>query len=221
MGPSGFDLEQLAVQMGKLVLAFGLCFPMAWDREKSERSLGVRTIPLVAVASCAFVLVAQRGTAGDPQALSRVVQGIIAGVGFLGGGAIVKQGASVRGTATAATVWTTAALGVAVGEGQFGIAVALCLLGFATLRWLKPLKRAAAGRDSVLIHAQDGGDDEDNDDGESDDDDEEDEDDTYDRSSPRSGQRTRASGRGVSGADRLASPLAPKRPGGITTKAGK
>ena len=138
----GFDLERLAEQLGKILLAFALCFPMAWDREQSARSLGVRTFPLVAVASCAFVLVgqSQAGLGGDPQAMSRVMQGIIAGVGFLGGGAIVKQGMTVVGAATAA-------LGVAVADGEFGVAVALGLVGFATLRWLRPLKRlAAAGK---------------------------------------------------------------------------
>ena len=209
MEPGGLDLQQLAVQLGKLFLAFGLCFPMAWDRERSERSLGVRTIPLVAVASCAFVLVAKSGSAGDPQAMSRVMQGIIAGVGFLRGGAIVKQGVSVRGAATAATVWTTAALGVAVGQGELGIAVALGLMGFATLRWLKPLKRAAAGKGGVLILSpDDGGDDLDEDDDEADEDDER-------------PQRTRAPGRGGSEADTLATPRASKRSGGITTRAGR
>ena len=150
---SSFDLERQAVQLGKLLLAYGLCFPMAWDREQADRSLGVRTFPLVAVASCAFVLVAQSGFGAEAQALSRVMQGIIAGVGFLGGGAIVKQGLTVRGAATAAAVWLTAALGVAVAEGELAVAVGLGFIGFATLRWLRPLKRAAR-KDSVVIVEQ-------------------------------------------------------------------
>lgn len=139
----GFDLERQAIQLGKMLVAYALVFPMAWDREQADRSLGMRTFPLVAVASCAFVLVAQSGLHSDAQALSRVLQGIIAGVGFLGGGAIVKQGMTVRGAATAAAVWATAALGVAVAEGEYAIAAGLGLIGFATLRWLRPLKRAA------------------------------------------------------------------------------
>jgi putative Mg2+ transporter-C (MgtC) family protein len=139
----GFDLERQAIQLGKMLVAYALVFPMAWDREQADRSLGMRTFPLVAVASCAFVMVAQSGLDSDAQALSRVLQGIIAGVGFLGGGAIVKQGMTVRGAATAAAVWATAALGVAVAEGEYAIAAGLGLIGFATLRWLRPLKRAA------------------------------------------------------------------------------
>jgi putative Mg2+ transporter-C (MgtC) family protein len=147
----GFDLERQAVQLGKMLVAYALVFPMAWDREQADRSLGMRTFPLIAVASCAFVLIAQSGLESDAQALSRVLQGIIAGVGFLGGGAIVKQGMTVRGAATAAAVWATAALGVAVAEGEYAIAAGLGLIGFATLRWLRPLKRAARkDGDSVL-----------------------------------------------------------------------
>lgn len=142
------DLERFGIQFGQLLLAYAFAFPMAWDREQSNRSLGLRTFPLVAVASCAFVLVGQSesGLDNDPQAMSRVLQGIIAGVGFLGGGAIVKQGMTVRGAATAAAVWLTAALGVAVADHELGIAAGLGFIGFATLRWLGPLKRAAQGR---------------------------------------------------------------------------
>jgi putative Mg2+ transporter-C (MgtC) family protein len=142
------DLDRFAVQLVRLLVAYGLSLPMAWDREQSNRSLGLRTFPLVAVASCAFVLVGQSetGLSGEPQAMSRVLQGIIAGVGFLGGGAIVKQGMTVRGAATAAAVWLTAALGVAVADGELAIAAGLGFIGFATLRWLGPLKRAAVRR---------------------------------------------------------------------------
>ena len=152
------DLELLAVQLGKLLLAFGLAFPMAWDREQSESSLGVRSFPLVAVGCCAFALVGKVGLDGHPDAMSRVMQGIIAGVGFLGGGAIVKQGATVRGAATAAAVWVTAALGVAVAAGAYGIAIALGFIGFATLRWLRPLKQAAV-ESSDEDQREDGGED--------------------------------------------------------------
>lgn len=137
------DVETLVVQMGKMLLAFALCLPMAWDRERSDRSLGLRTFPLVAVASCAFVLVGQGDVRGDPGSLSRVIQGVVAGVGFLGGGAIVKHGVNVHGAATAAAVWATAALGVAAAEGELGIAVAIGILGYATLRWMRPFKEVA------------------------------------------------------------------------------
>jgi putative Mg2+ transporter-C (MgtC) family protein len=65
------------------------------------------------------------------------------GMGFIGGGAILKDGATVRGTATAASVWNTGAIGAAVGFGRYEIALLLSILNFATLRWLLPLKEQA------------------------------------------------------------------------------
>jgi putative Mg2+ transporter-C (MgtC) family protein len=201
LGALGPEVERLAIQLGKMLLAFGLCFPMAWDREHSARSLGVRTFPLVAVGSCAFVLISQSGLENDEQALSRVLQGIIAGIGFLGGGAIVKQGMTVKGAATAAAVWATAALGVAVAIGEFGVAVALGLLGYGTLRWLKPLKRKAAQHEGNIVIVEP------HEDGEAFEEEEE--------TSPQ-----RGSARGTSEADTRGS-SGPERSGSIVKNAGK
>ena len=137
-----FDLEQTVAQLLRMLIAFALALPMGWDREQSDQAMGVRTFPLVAVSACGFVLVAQ-ATLQDEHAISRVIQGVVAGVGFLGGGAIVKQGVNVRGAATAAAVWTTAGVGVATARGELGVAIVLAILGFATLRWFRPLKRVA------------------------------------------------------------------------------
>ncbi len=123
-----------------LLLAFALALPVAWDREQEERSLGLRTFPLVAMASAGYVLIAQSVLAGEPGDMSRIIQGLLTGVGFLGGGAIVKRGMTVHGTATAASIWSTAAVGVAVAVGRFEIAVALTVANFCTLRWLGSLK---------------------------------------------------------------------------------
>jgi putative Mg2+ transporter-C (MgtC) family protein len=110
-----------------LALAYALALPVGWDREKDERSAGIRTFPLVAIASCGFVLV---GIA-------------ILGVGFIGGGAILKYRGKASGTATAASLWSTGALGAAVGYGLYDIAVVLSLTTFLTLRFSHPLKRAS------------------------------------------------------------------------------
>ena len=137
-----------------MAAALLLALPMAWDRESRDQSLGLRTFPLISVAACAFMLVAE-ATFEDEQAVSRVMEGVIAGVGFLGGGAIVKQGPNVRGAATAAAVWATAALGLSVGRGEYGIAIALSIIGFATLRWLHPLRRLARQSDSISERTDD------------------------------------------------------------------
>ena len=144
----GAAVEEAAAQVLAMVAALVLALPMAWDRESRDQSLGLRTFPLISVAACAFTLVAE-ATLQDEHAVSRVMEGVIAGVGFLGGGAIVKQGPNVRGAATAAAVWTTAALGLAVGRGEYGIAIGLAVIGFATLRWLRPLRRIAHASDAV------------------------------------------------------------------------
>lgn len=98
--------------------------------------MGLRTFPLIAVASCGYVLVALGITETDGEAEARAVQGLITGIGFLGGGAILKDGSTVRGTATAASVWSTGAIGAAAGFGLFGVAVLISIINFATLRMM-------------------------------------------------------------------------------------
>jgi putative Mg2+ transporter-C (MgtC) family protein len=72
-----------------------------------------------------------------------VIEGVIAGMGFIGGGAILRLKDSVQGTATAAGLWVTGAIGVACGLGAFDVALVLAVAAFATLRLMRPLKAAA------------------------------------------------------------------------------
>ncbi len=123
-----------------IAIAYVLALPVAWDREKSAQSVGLRTFPLVAVASCGYVLVADKVLQGDVDSHSRILQGLITGIGFIGGGAILKEGANVRGTATAASIWNTGAIGAAVAFSRYEIAIVLSLINFITLRWLTPIK---------------------------------------------------------------------------------
>jgi len=131
-----FDLAFLVTALVKVGLAFLFTLPVAWEREKSTRIMGMRTFPLVAVASCGYVLVAIAvvGEAEDAQA--RIIQGLMSGIGFLGAGAILKEGATVRGTATAASVWMTGALGAATAYSQYEVAIVLSIVTFLTLRLL-------------------------------------------------------------------------------------
>jgi putative Mg2+ transporter-C (MgtC) family protein len=126
--------------LAELIVAFVLAIPIGWDREKESRSMGLRTFPLVAVASCGYMLVGQSVVGDDPDALSRVIYGLMTGIGFIGGGAILKDNGSVRGTATAASIWNTGAVGAAVAFQRYEIAVALALVNFLILRFLEPLK---------------------------------------------------------------------------------
>jgi len=72
---------------------------------------------------------------------SRLLQGLITGIGFVGGGAILKEGATVKGTATAASIWNAGVIGAAVAMGRYEIAILLSLLNLFTLRALLPLKQ--------------------------------------------------------------------------------
>ena len=131
------------IDIGKLLLAYVLALPVGWYREQEAHSIGVRTFPLVAAASCGFVLVAVPLGQTDLAAQSRVIQGLVAGIGFIGGGAILKSDASagnVHGTATAASIWNFGVVGAAVAQNRYFLAVLLAGLNLFALRVLMPLK---------------------------------------------------------------------------------
>ena len=124
-----------------LLSAYALAVPIGWNREHEERSAGLRTFPLVAIASCGFIQAAESLTTDHPEAMARIVEGIITGMGFIGGGAILRQQDSVKGTATAASLWVTGAIGAAVGLGSYDVAIVLSVATVVTLWIMAPLKR--------------------------------------------------------------------------------
>lgn len=136
-GSNPFDIVP---HLAALIAAYLLALPVGWNREKEERSAGLRTFPLVAVASCGFVQAAETLASSDPEAMARIVEGIITGMGFIGGGAILRLKDSVKGTATAASLWATGAMGTAVGLGSYDVAIVLSLITLLTLWVLSPLK---------------------------------------------------------------------------------
>src|SRR6202162_4528278 len=124
--------------MQQIGLAYLLTAVIGWDREKEAHSAGLRTFPIVGMASCGYLLAL--GNQADSAAPSRVLQGLITGIGFVGGGAILKEGATVRGTATAASIWNAGVIGASVAMGHIQIAIILAALNLFTLRALLPLK---------------------------------------------------------------------------------
>ncbi|MBN8942456.1 MAG: MgtC/SapB family protein [Rhizobiales bacterium] len=130
----------LLPHLAALAVAYLLALPIGWDREKEERSAGLRTFPLVAIACCGFIQAAEAKLGSSPDAMSKVIEGLITGIGFIGGGAILKLRNSVKGTATAASLWATGAIGVAVGLGAYDVALVITVFTVVTLRWLTPLK---------------------------------------------------------------------------------
>jgi putative Mg2+ transporter-C (MgtC) family protein len=151
-----WDWDRFFGPLLKLAVSLLLALPIAWERERSTRIMGLRTFSLVAVASCGYVLVAIQvvGFDADPQA--RIIQGLMTGIGFIGGGAILKHGADVRGTATATSIWMTGALGAAVAYSEFEIAVLLSALNYLALRILTPLGERFGGAGGEEPPAGDG-----------------------------------------------------------------
>ena len=125
-----------------VTVAYVLALPVAWDREKEVRSAGLRTFPLVVVASCGYMLVAMSILGRGSESVSRIIQGLITGIGFISGGAILKDRGTVHGTATAASIWNTGAIGAAAAFNRYEIAIVLSVINFATLRLLTPFKES-------------------------------------------------------------------------------
>lgn len=122
-----------------LVIAGVLTLPIAWDREVESRGIGLRTFPLVAVAACGYTLVGI-SVLESTDAEARVLQGIITGIGFIGGGAILKSKGNVVGTATAASIWNTGLIGMAVAFDRYEIAIVMSLINFVLLRYVRKFK---------------------------------------------------------------------------------
>jgi putative Mg2+ transporter-C (MgtC) family protein len=137
----GANSFNLLPHFAALAAAYLLAIPIGWNREQAERSAGLRTFPLVAVATCGFVQASETLVQSNPEAMARIIEGLITGMGFIGGGAILRQADSVKGTATAASLWVTGAIGAAVGLGSYDVAVILALVTVVTLWVMEPLKR--------------------------------------------------------------------------------
>ena len=129
----------------RLAAAAALGAAIGFERELRDREAGMRTHLLVALGSCLFTLVSAYGfheflaeggnvVRADP---SRIAAQIVTGIGFLGAGAIIREGLSVRGLTTAASLWVSAAIGMAAGAGYYEAAVAATAL---TLFALWPLR---------------------------------------------------------------------------------
>jgi putative Mg2+ transporter-C (MgtC) family protein len=140
------DVEQITRLLVRLMLAAVLGGVLGYEREKKGKAAGVRTHMLVAMGAALFVLVPQQGgmQLGD---MSRVIQGVIAGIGFLGAGAIIKSDSeeNVQGLTTAAGVWMTAAIGIACGLGRESTAVLGTLLALGVLALVPRLVERAKG----------------------------------------------------------------------------
>jgi putative Mg2+ transporter-C (MgtC) family protein len=128
-----------------LAIAYALAFLIGWNREQEDRSAGVRTFPLVAIAACGFVQATEELVRDESEAMARIIEGVITGIGFIGGGAILKGAGEVHGTATAAALWATGAIGIAVGVAAYDVALVICLFTVLTFYVVGRLKSRPSG----------------------------------------------------------------------------
>jgi putative Mg2+ transporter-C (MgtC) family protein len=132
----------------RLLVAAGLTGAIGLERELRDRAAGLRTHMLVGIGAALFTIVSAyawgdfrfstaSGVVFDP---TRIAAQIVTGIGFLGAGAIIRQGLSVRGLTTAASLWIVAAIGMAAGAGYYSaalIATGIVLVGLGPFRWLE------------------------------------------------------------------------------------
>jgi putative Mg2+ transporter-C (MgtC) family protein len=150
------DTTFLVRVLVRLVIASALGGLLGFERQHEGKAAGIRTHMLVGLGSALFTLVPlQLGM--DLGNVGRVIQGIAAGIGFLGAGTILKQTESheIKGLTTAAGIWLTAAVGVAVGAGRIGIAalsVALALFILYVLGQLEHWFKVGGGRPANEVH---------------------------------------------------------------------
>ena len=126
---NGSVIDQL-VMIGRLALAAVLSGIIGWQREKAHRPAGFRTHILIGLGAALFTIVSANFAGADP---SRIAAGVVTGIGFLGAGAIMHKSRVVEGLTTAASIWATAAIGIAVGVGFYIIGTVAALIVFLVL----------------------------------------------------------------------------------------
>jgi putative Mg2+ transporter-C (MgtC) family protein len=152
------DLRQLIHVMIKMVFAALLGAAVGYQRERAGKPAGLRTHMLVCLGTAVFVL-ACHGSGMSSDGLSRVIQGIVTGIGFIGAGTILKldDERKIVGLTTSAGIWMTAAIGVAAGLGTLGVAILSTVFTLIVLALITPIEnhidknRAAKGLTSTEI----------------------------------------------------------------------
>jgi putative Mg2+ transporter-C (MgtC) family protein len=143
------DAAQAATICFRLILAAVLAGMIGYERRLKGKPAGMRTHMLVALGSAVFIM-APRLAGFEEAAVSRIIQGLVAGIGFLGAGAIIKdqQGEHVEGLTTAASIWMTAAIGMTAGMGRGATAIISTLLTLAVLVLMQDDDPRFRGRDA-------------------------------------------------------------------------
>lgn len=159
---SNAELGANAIIFLNLAGAMLLGFLVGYERSYHGRAAGMRTYGLVCMASAALVVITGYpdfwfgGRAAFPVNLdpSRTIQGIVTGIGFLGAGIIMKEGFSISGLTTAASLWASSAIGILVGIGFYSAAILLAMLSAACMIWVVKLESWLPSRQAVAIVMQ-------------------------------------------------------------------
>jgi putative Mg2+ transporter-C (MgtC) family protein len=144
---ASFSWPQALEAVVSVVAAYLLALPLAFERlTRSASDVGLRTVPLVSVGACGYLLITrilyEQGLY-DSDGLARTLRAVMTGIGFIGGGAIVKHTHDVHGLATGAAVWSAGAIGASVAHGQYVIALVLGLTNVLVLEIQRRLYRRA------------------------------------------------------------------------------
>jgi putative Mg2+ transporter-C (MgtC) family protein len=127
------DLNLQLELAARLIIAAILGAAIGLERERRDHPAGMRTHLLVAVGSATFTVLSIEAFAAPGADPARIAAQIVTGIGFLGAGAILKRGASIKGLTTAASLWAVAAVGMAAGAGAWGVAVAATVIVIVSL----------------------------------------------------------------------------------------
>ena len=156
---SATEVATNAIVFLNLLGALILGLIVGYERSYHGRAAGMRTYGLVCMAAAALTVISGYPTfwfggqvnatiAGDP---TRVIQGIVTGIGFLGAGVIMRDGLNISGLTTAASIWTCSAIGIMVGVGFYAAAILLTFISAASMMWISKLENWLPSRPAIAI----------------------------------------------------------------------
>ena len=132
------DISLYFEEAAQVSVAFIMGAIIGIEREFRSKPAGFRTMILICVGSCLFTIISKESNTISPD---RIASNIVTGIGFIGAGVIFKEGINVNGLTTAALIWITAALGMAIGYHNYPLAIVVCSMVVVTLFVLEPIQR--------------------------------------------------------------------------------
>lgn len=132
------DFSIYLEEAAQVSVAFIMGAIIGIEREFRSKPAGFRTMILICVGSCLYTIISKESSTASPD---RIASNIVTGIGFIGAGVIFKEGISVNGLTTAALIWITAALGMAIGYHNYPLAIVVCSMVVVTLFVLEPIQR--------------------------------------------------------------------------------